>query len=322
MDAPSACGMSPVSPARAPRPAPSSGMLLVPCCAPRGALCAPPNALCAHAVCPGMGPAPPGCARAWAVTPRTHPGSPAHPRMSPKRCVPSAAPLRPPSWCHPAGEGCVGCCIIGVGGCWPLDPPCQPQGWLGLQAGGGRSPQPCCRTGRGSSCSPTPWGRASSLPGARVPLPAGTCSHLGTFLQEPHLPRTPRDHGGSAPVPRPAATHQHDGDPTASPSVTVTPQPVPATASPPWALIIAQSSQANAGAKSCAVPRAVSLSSAASPKRGKAESEGLAAAVARGTGTSVGSGAPSGAGGMLAGRWARSCHTSGFLEGVSWHLRW
>lgn len=36
--------------------------------------------------------------------------------------------------------------------------------------------------------------------------------------------------------------------------------------------------------------------------------------AAHGLGTSVGSGAPSEAGGMLAGGWACSCHTLGFLE--------
>lgn len=251
---PSACGVSPVSPRICPgmRPVPLG---CAPGCAPCPAVHSevhsvppPPHALCAPGcavhpqMCvrtcqgctmhPWMHPrmchmpqharwdaprgesCPPGCARGCAVTFR----------LSPKSRAPLAAPLCPPS-CRrqslpPLEGGCMGCCITGIGGCGHLHPPCQLQGWLGLQAGRGQSPQLCCRKGNGSSCcqdtlghQPAPGAgpvlcqapvsccqRIVGSPGSLPRRAAGICSHLGTFLQESHLLCIPRDRRSSAPT--------------------------------------------------------------------------------------------------------------------------
>lgn len=137
----------------------------------------------------------------------------------------------------------MGCCIIGVGGCGPLDPPCQLQGWLGLQVGRGQSPQPRCRKGNGSSCCQDTPG-CQPVPGARpglCPAPASCCQRsvgspracpdglralaatLGPFSRSHVSPTSRGTAEAQLPPRRPDATCQRDGHPRAGASFNVTP---------------------------------------------------------------------------------------------------
>lgn len=237
---------------------------------------APPDGSCPPACAPG-------CARSCAVTPRAHLGCAVCPRMCPQCCAHLAAPLCPPSWCHQGLlplEGCGGSAAsLGWGGCGPLDPPSAP--WLAGAAGReGTVPTALLQKGKGSSCcqdtlghQPAPGAglglclapcpgcqRRVGSPGACPDGPWALVATLGPFSRS--HPKGPQRLSSCPGVQVPCA------------SVPGTPQPGPASASPlrpPKAraarvLIIAESSQASAGAKSCAVPRALFLLSAASPK--------------------------------------------------------
>lgn len=180
---------------------------------------------------------PPGCARGCAVTSR----------MSSKSCAPLAAPLCPPS-CRPQSlppleGGCMGCCIIGIRGCGPLQPPVNSRAGWGCRQGGHSPHSSAAEREMAHPAAGTLWGISQHLGqgqlSARLQCPAargtwaapGACpdglqafaATLGPFSRSHICSASQGTAEAQLPPWDPDDTCQRDGHPAASTSLSVTP---------------------------------------------------------------------------------------------------